>query len=167
MKILALDLASQTGIAFGRPGERPVLRTEKLGITHPQRFAQAMITTRKLCREFKPDLIVIEAPLAAGGGGTKANPELAMGIRGCVIGMAFIEGVSTAQYPVQTIRKHFLGHGGLKRAEAKRKTVARCRALGWNPQTEDEADAAALWDLTCQLRCKQSTAPMGGLFDQN
>lgn len=166
MMILAFDLATNTGVAYGRPGERPTMESVNMGVTQPQRFAQAMLMTRRLCKSVKPDIIVIEAPLAAGGGGAAARAEIAMGLRGCVIGMAFLESIPVSQYAASTIRKHFIGHGGMKRKEAKRAALVRCKQLGWNPLNDDEADAAALWDYACAIRGQKSTEHMGGLFDQ-
>lgn len=166
MMILAFDLATNTGVAYGRPGERPTMESINLGVSQGQRFAQAVLMTRRLCRSVKPDFIVVEAPMAAGGGGVAARAELAMGIRGCVIGMAFLESISVSQYAASTVRKHFIGHGRMARKEAKRATLMRCKQLGWNPLNDDEADAAALWDLACAKRGQKATVPMGGLFDK-
>ena len=53
---------------------------------------------------------------------------------------------------VSQVRAHFLGQN-YKSMIAKQMTVDRCRELGWDVQTSDEADACALWDLqVCALR---------------
>lgn len=163
--IVAFDLATQTGVAIGRPSETPRLFTEKLGSPQGKRFAQAMIMARRILREVQPDLVVVEAPIV-GAGGKQTNPESSMGIRACVLGMCYIENVPVKQLAVQTVRKHFVGHGGLKRADAKLATLRRCKQLGWAPKNDDEADAAALWDLACATEAQISTHPSGGLFDR-
>lgn len=168
-KILAFDLATATGVAFGQPGQVPTCFSERLGgagADQAIRFAQALHMTQRLIKGYAPDVIALEAPLAAGGGGAQSRAELAMGIRGCVIGMARHLRVPTVQFAVPTIRKHFVGHGRLKRTEAKRATIKRCSQLGWSVANDNEADAAALWDLTCAKLRASATETPGGLFDR-
>jgi Holliday junction resolvasome RuvABC endonuclease subunit len=168
MNILAFDLASTTGVAFGRPGATPRFWTEVLGKAGQDqaiRFSQALHMTQRLINELQPDLLAIEAPLAAGGGGAQSRAELAMGIRGCVMGIAHHKRVPVVQYAVPTIRKHFIDHGRLERSEAKRATIARCRQLGCDVANDNEADAVALFYLTCAKQGAPSCARMGGLFD--
>lgn len=152
MIILALDLATTTGVAVGSPGNRPICFTENLGNAgehHGARFAQAFRMTKRLIQQYKPDLIAIEAPIGTAGGGTKNRPLVLMGIRACVMGVSHMMHVPTEQHEVGTIRKHFLGVGNLKRDDAKRATIGRCRSLGWTVMNDNEADAAALWDYAC------------------
>jgi Holliday junction resolvasome RuvABC endonuclease subunit len=151
MIIVALDLASQTGVAVGEPASKPILFTEKLGLSgchHGERMAEAMRMMNRIIKQYEPSLIVLEAPLKLPG--TRADIEqVLMGLRGCVMGVAHMHHIQFEQHAVQTIRKHFIGHGRLKRKAAKAATIARCKQLGWNPRNDDEADAAALWDLAC------------------
>ena len=53
-----------------------------------------------------------------------------------------------------TVRKHFIGKGRGKRDELKRLTIEACQRRGWDPMTDDEADALALFDFACH--CLQS-----------
>lgn len=58
---------------------------------------------------------------------------------------------------VSTVRKHFVGTGNLKRDEAKRAVMDRCRLLGWpiaNGEGRDDdnrADANAVWAYSMAL----------------
>ena len=86
-----------------------------------------------------------------------------MGLRGCVMGVAHMHHIPFDQYEVRTIRKHFIGHGGLKRSEAKAAAIKTCQMLGWNPKNDDEADAGALWDYACSMQSRShsiSTTPL-------
>ncbi len=63
-----------------------------------------------------------------------------------VIGSAArLKGVPVHMVRITTARKGFIGHGGLKRDIAKRRSRAMCRLLGWEPKNDDEADAGCLF----------------------
>ena len=167
MNIIALDLASKCGVAIGRPGNTPICFTEVLGETgmhHGARFAQAIRMMNRLIKQYEPGLIVLEAPIGVHGGGSKRRPEVLMGLRGNVMGIAHMHHVPFEQHEVATIRKHFIGHGRLKRAEAKAATIKRCKQLGWKVNNDDEADAAALWDLACSLQSRSHSIASTPLF---
>ena len=172
MKVLALDLASRTGIAVGGPNTIPLCFTENLGEVgehHGARFAQAFRMMKRLITTHEPGLIVLEAPFKKKN--TQMNVEyILMGLRGCVMGAAHMYHIPFEQHEVSTIRQHFIQHGRLKRAAAKAATIARCKQLGWKVANDDEADAAALWDYACSRQSRShaistlnSTTP---LFDK-
>jgi len=167
--ILALDLASKTGVAVGSAS--PIAFTEVLGATgtaHGQRFLNAFTMTRRLIKKYSPDLIALEAPIGVHGGGSKKRPEVLMGLRGCVMAAAHYDKVPFEQYEVSTIRVHFLGKGNgrLKRVDAKAATIKQCGILGWQVENDDEADSCALWSLAMARHSRSfgfSTTPMGAL----
>lgn len=166
--IVALDLATRTGIAIGEPGQKPVCMTHVLGDQggqHGDRFAAAMRLTRRLIEDHRPVELALERPIQ-GGGGTRHRPELLMGLRACVLGVAKLMDVPTSDHDVRSIRLHFIGHGGLKRVAAKAAVIARCRHLGYVTHGEDEADAAALWDYACSLRSRAHGIATTPLFHE-
>lgn len=168
MKIIALDLATKCGVAIGCPGNAPVFSTEilgKAGEAHGARFAQAVRMMNRLIKEHEPDFIALEAPIGVHGGGSKKRPEVLMGLRACVMAVAHMRHVPFEQYEVRTIRKHFLGNGGLNRAAAKAAAIKRCQMLGWNPKNDDEADAGALWDYACALNSRAHSISTTPLFE--
>ena len=168
MKVLALDLASKCGVAVGDPNTIPLCFTEVLGETgthHGARFAQALRMMNRLIKTYEPGLIVLEAPMKIARG-NKNIEEVLMGLRACVMGIAHMHHIPFEQHDVKTIRKHFIGNGSLKRADAKAATIARCGQLGWKVKNDDEADAAALWDYACSRQSRshslQGTPLFGG-----
>lgn len=167
MILIALDLSTRTGIAIGETSGGPLCHTEVLGKpgeSHGHRFSQALHMTKRLIEQHGPDVIAIEAPIVTGAKGGQERAQLALGLRACVMGICHIRGVRFVEYPVQTIRKHFIGQGNLKRTEAKAAVMKRCRQLGWHVDSTDEADAAAVWDLArAKLRYSATLPP--GLFD--
>lgn len=168
MRILALDLANNTGVAFGDCNGTPEMHTEVMGppgASHGQRFTQCLRTTLRLIETLKPQAVVIEAPIVSGVKGGQERSQLAMGYRASVFTAAFIRGVTPYEYPVQTIRKHFIGEGNLSREAAKARVMARCRMLGWTVETDDQSDAAAVFDYARAKLARIQTAAPFGLFD--
>jgi len=184
VKILALDIATQTGICVGSSGADPRAWSINLGEApgrrlskadkdrlDSQRFSNALRMAHGLIETHSPDLVIIEAFI----GGQNASAYL-IGLVACVRGCAFNRGVKTELVYPATVRKHFLGKAktkrdfpGLKPAAAKiaikQEVAARCRLLGWKVPDLDAADAAATWDWACATHVKSYQAkPMGGLF---
>lgn len=171
MRIVALDVATQCGIAVGSPGSKPKAWSEDLGKGQSEdaRFSKALILTHKLIAEHKPDLIAVEAAV----GGPKASAYL-IGLLACIRGCAFNRSVRIQPYPINSIRRHFLGKAlavrdfpGMSHAAAKKQikaaVMARCRLLGWEFTDDNAADGLALWDFACATEGAQ-TIPSGGLF---
>jgi hypothetical protein len=177
MIILALDLASVTGIAVGSPGGNPNAWSIDLGAGKSEdfRFSQALVYTHRLIERHKPDLLAIEAPV----GGPKTSHFL-VGLVACVRGCAFNRKVRIESYNIAAIRKHFVGghvtSAAYKHLDPKRRknearkagknlVMSRCRQLGWDAEDDNAADAAALWDYSCALesRSHQITS-LPGLF---
>lgn len=171
--ILALDVATRTGICVMRKGEnRPVAWSVDLGAGRSEdaRFSAALVLTHGLIEKHKPDLIAIEGAV----GGPKASAYL-IGLVACIRGCAANRGIPVQSYPINSIRKHFLGRAlgvrdfpALKPAAAKKAikqaVMDRCRLLGWDVPDADAADAAALGDFACACLGAQ-TIPAGGLFN--
>jgi len=165
-KILAFDLATNTGVAYGDVRHGPVAHTEKLGEAgpaHGPRFSQLFELTMHLIRTKRPDLIAIESPLAAGVPGGANRAKLAMGLRASVLIAAHWENIRVEEYAVQTIRKYFIGK--FERGKAKRLTIDRCLALGWRVENDNEADACAVWALAREKNGLGSVPNSEGLFD--
>jgi len=169
--ILALDIATLTGVAVGEPGSAPVSWTEDLGkrTSEEARFSKALWLTDKLIKAHTPDLIAVEAAI----GGREASAYL-IGLVACVRGCAFNRSVPVKVYHRASILKHFVGKAltsrdfpGLGKARAKaaikETVVSRCRLLGWEVEDDNAADACALWDYANAVQGLQ-VAPGGGLF---
>ena len=174
MMILALDIATQTGIAVGEPDSKPTCWSVDLGKGRSEdaRFSSVLALTHKLIEQYKPDLIVPEAFI----GGKNASAYL-IGLVACVRGCAANRGIQCEMVFPATVRKHFMGkaltskhYPGLSQARAKlaikRDVKARCETLGWAVPDLDAADAAATWDWGCATYAKSYQAkPHGGLFN--
>lgn len=166
--ILAFDLATNTGVAVGRAGDKPALSTEVMGLSgepHGTRFAQCMRMTKRLILQHSPDLIAVEEAIVSGAVGDANRAKMALGLRGAVFAIAHIHHIRCVEYPVQTIRKHFIGRGNLASEPAKVAVMSRCRLLGWRFSNDNESDAAAVWDLASARSRRSASLTPNGLFD--
>lgn len=162
MIVLALDLATKTGVAVGGAGQCPALFTENLGgANHAARFYAAMVLAQTLIRQHRPDLVAIETPVVAGVKGSADRILMTAGLRAAVLGVCHRHMVRWCDVNVLSVRKHFIGTAKLKRAEAKRAVVDECRRRGWPVRGDDEADAAAIWDYALAANGFHTE---GGLF---
>lgn len=129
MRILALDLASRTGIATGIVHETPVLSFVDFaqpGDGPHQTFARAAKWMTTWLDERPPDILVAEAPVP------KFDKSVQQGIRGIVLGLAACRpGIRIIEVEVQTWRKYVLGFGNHPGKIAKARCVELCQRMGW------------------------------------
>jgi len=159
-RVLALDTATKTGLAFGEVGHKPRSWSVDLGkVPWERRFSKTLRMVRQVCTELHPDLVVVEQFV----GGPKANVNL-VGLVACALGEADRMGIATVTYYPASVRKHFLG--GIRGAgKIKDQVYARCKMLGWDVDDLDAADALALWDYACAMQSRShQMATVGGIF---
>ena len=164
-RILALDLATKTGVAVGCAGENPMFSTVTFandGDDHEDVFERALRWFAEYVQVDKPDAIYLEAPLNLGAamGHTNADTILRLnGLWAVISAAAKTKRIKYRRARVQEIRKNFLGSGNLKGDEAKKRAFAMCGLLGWEPKNLDEADAGALHFWASCMEAP-SSAPM-------
>jgi hypothetical protein len=153
--VLALDLATVTGWAFGEPGKVPEFGTIRFGKPGGERAAayrnfRMWLDGKWNVRDQQPELIVYESSAVPSIMAGKTNIDTIK----LLIGLAeHLEewchnNFELREASVGQVRSHFIGRN-MKAAIAKPMTVERCRELGWNVANTDEADACALWDYQC------------------
>lgn len=153
MIVAALDLATKTGVAVGPLGGRPELWTRDLKSKgeakfHATRLMHIQGLAHRLIAEHHVDFIAIEKPFVAAHNNWETT-LLTIGLTANVLSWAARKGVPVDIIPAQTVAKHFAGSGKMKRDEKKAAILAACQARGWDPKDDNQADAAALWDLAC------------------
>lgn len=157
-KVLALDLATTTGWACGRPGKVPSfghLRFGKPDTPRPviYRAFREWLDRYWNVRGEQPDIIVYESTAVPSfmGGKTNVNTtKLLMGLAEHLEEWAHNK-IELREATTSQVRCHFIGRN-MKSAIAKPMTLERCHELGWMCETHDESDAAALWDYqVCAL----------------
>jgi len=156
--ILAMDIATVTGWAYGRVGERPRSGAVRFGSgaqSYGKRMAMGMNWLHDFLTVNEVKYFVYEAPLATSLVSGKTNASTTMILFGLV---GVVEAVANSHkiYSVKsahlsTVRKHFIGTGNLPGALAKMKVRARCRTLGWEFDDHNAADALAVWDYAGNL----------------
>lgn len=149
MKILALDIALKVGWCIdGETGPRYGTWTNP-ATGEAYRYLRF---SEWLCDFFDvdpPDLCGHEAPLFGGGkrrDGTKINMSaqtagLLIGLSAHALSSCAAYGVRPEKVSVNTVRDKILGRGNAPKSQV----VAYVKALGFAPETDDEADAIALW----------------------
>jgi len=158
-RVLALDLATTTGYAYGAPGSIP-----QFGHL---RFAKPGSPRALVYRNFRnwldqkwggridddnaiPDVIVYESPAVPSIMAGKTNIDTIKLLMGLAEHLEeWCHGKAELhEARVAAVRVHFIGQN-MKSAMAKQKTFDQCRMLGWEVADFDEADACALWDFQC------------------
>jgi hypothetical protein len=150
-KILALDVATKTGVAEGRPGEVPRLETIDFrgddGLTGLYGRATLWMATK--LRDDPPALVVIEKPVppSAAFGHTNADTTMiTIGMFGILCGIVHCKSIRLEIAPISTWRKHFLGKGNHPGPIAKGLAMQRCALLGWDHEDHNSAEAGGIWD---------------------
>lgn len=98
----------------------------------------------ELCRITRATHVVIEAPIHIPERSAHTMMALVQ-LAGSVREAAEAAECIVRLVAVSTVRKHFIGNGGLPSAEAKRATKQRCEQLRWLVEDDNAADAAATW----------------------
>jgi len=155
--ILALDIATTTGWAFGSLGQKPfhgVIRTQG-GIG--EKLASFSNILEELIRSYDPDLIVIEQPLhSIPRAGSSKSLRLLLGLCAMAECVGHWHNIPVREVPMATWRKHFIGAGRAPKGEprdwCKRQAMHRCEVLGWGEMSDDEAEACGILDYALSLR---------------
>jgi hypothetical protein len=155
--ILALDVATVTGWAFGDIGDlRPTasgsLRFGEKGAADARVWAKALVWCTKQIGDFNPDVVAIEAPInsaSPAGGSNAATMGRLLGLQAVLRAVVELKlPVSAKLIHVQSARKLFIGAGNLPGAEAKKRVQARAIELGWIAAEDaqpDRCDAMCVW----------------------
>ena len=172
--ILALDLATTSGIARGRVGSTPTADTvpfaKHAGASNEAVFARALSWLSTYLQADPPDLIFVEAmlpPDAMKNETSRAVRDRLAGLHGIICAVAYLRGIHRIEaVTVGNIRGHFLGERALRRDAAKAATVERCRALGWKCENDNEGDALALWSYACAQIDPTTALQVSPLFNK-
>jgi len=164
MSVLALDIATQSGWAYGSAGEAPRHGTYRVPSTGDDlgRFAYAFAQwlTHKL-RELQPKEIVFESNILPRETNITTLKKL-YGLAVVTELVALSEGVPCSEISAGEWRRAFLGQHYPKKArrdELKRAVVSACRQMGWEPHSTDDADAIGIWYVaTCSRNPKFAAA---------
>ncbi len=159
MKILALDLSTNTGWAAGEIGGRPLHGVIRLPSTKKDigLFAQFFETeVRVLLAVQKPDRVVFESPILTGTTRLATLRKL-YGLAYHTELICLQRDIPCSETHMQTARST-LGFKQLprsvkdkaaRRKHTKSEIMRLCRAMGWEPADDNEADALCIWNDAC------------------
>ena len=157
-RILALDLATETGWAFGAPGTTPrfgSLRFGAVGTGRAQVYRAFRVWLNNWIVMEQPELVVFESaalPMAMQGRTNANTIKMLIGMCEHTEELCH-DRVELREAMASQVRAHFLGSNRFRGAEAKRLTIECCNRLGWPVANHNAADALALWHYqVCCLR---------------
>lgn len=144
MTTLALDLATTMGYALLRADGRIESGSERFAIATRERDGARWVKFRRWLVDMKaahPDLRLVawEKIVGAGPGQVYAQ-QVHGGFLAILQHFCEHHQIEYVGHPVGTIKKRWTGNGHAK----KHDMIARCKALGFNPTDDNEADAIAL-----------------------
>lgn len=147
--IMALDLATVTGLAWGGAGSTPLSISHRIAAPGTElgpflhRFG---LWLNEQISVLAPGAVIYEAPILTGD---KTSIDTAMKLI-CLAGLAdmicFRRGIKPWRADSSEVCKFFTGRGRYGNREEKKAAVKEtCRRLGWSFQDDNGADALALW----------------------
>lgn len=163
MKILGLDLGSNTGWALGDAGARPFFGSWKLPKTGND-VGSYLLHFHDLLRLFllkhEPDVVAFEAPLyllhTGRKGESKTQPITARKLFGLAgeaertIAQLSRRGMAVRCFEAhqQSWKKHFCGFANFGKSRKPYPPIETCNARGLEVSSTDEADAVGILDYT-------------------
>ena len=157
MTIFALDIATNTGWARGAPGDAVQsgsIRFASAGASREAIFAAALTWATMQFKTHRPSTVIWEAPMPTSQMKGKTSVDttaILFGLPAVIGAVAYVLGIYDLRVVApRDVRLHFLGENP-KRSEGKRLTIRQCRAIGWAPQDDNEADALAIWHYMASL----------------
>ncbi|MBR0682763.1 hypothetical protein GXW74_19885 [Roseomonas eburnea] len=144
--VLALDLATRLGWAFGAPGRRAQCGVVHLVGREPGAvFAACVDAVADLLDLHQPSRIVAEAPLPVQAQTHGRTAEHQFGLHAVLLLLAYRRSLPASLVRADVARRSVLGRarfGG--RSEAKEAVMAWCRGNGFDPADDNAADAMVL-----------------------
>ena len=170
--VVGMDIATTTGVAYGRANGNPDVRTwdlRKGGKSRPYRIAELADRCFEFFGKVQPDMLFYEQGLTLAAAYEIGTSEETFALLRGAIGV--VEAVAAkCRIPiirpvkVMDARRHLLGAGRIPKGEGKKLVFDRCRALRWPVTNMDESDSCAIWSLGCGDANPLSSAMMTPLF---
>lgn len=142
-RVLALDLSTKVGFAFGCDFSPPrhgvwILPHETGGIG--KRMSSFAASLEDAIAVMAPDLIVVEAPLPPQAQTAMASARIQFGLAAVAEMIAFEKGVPIEEAAAWEVRRLVFG----KARVDKSVVIAWCREQGLSPVDDNDSDALAL-----------------------
>lgn len=154
-RILALDLGSWVGWAFGALGDnRPSFGTWHLPETRLRgpRYVAYENELIAALRRFQPTVVVMAAPLNRKAKGGQAAARQQLGLAAYTEGECCRARVQLREVHEATARKDVLGRGRFPVGGAKPAAMAWAAASGFDVSDDHQADTLVLWTHACGVQ---------------
>lgn len=169
MKILFVDVGTQRiGWAFGGPDQGPTHGTYEPPATG-NNLGWLMVDVgawvTPLMVKNNISLIAYESPILVGGNSFNTIRKVAA-VGAELERAAHLLGVPCEEIGASQVRKAFLGTNNTPKGtkEIKAAVIRQCHLHGWNPGTDDAADALAGWTYMIGLKCSRVSRKLGALL---
>lgn len=146
--VLALDLSTHSGWAFGGPEDKPKHGVWELGRdgNHGRYFSCLAEMLEGTIDVMKPDLVVFEAPLPHASEkfrtSSAASVRVLIGLCAVTEMICFEKSVQCEEASVRDARQLVMG---AQPKDGKAGVIQFCNVLGWKPADDNAADALILW----------------------
>ena len=153
MTLLALDLGSSTGFAIFKNGEY-ITGTKKLQTTYKEKFGARFLEFRNWLLDVieKYDITAVYFERVYGHLGMEAAHCFG-GFMYTLASVCLQKNIPCTGFPVQSIKKFMTGKGNATKDEM----IATAKSKGFDPKTDDEADAIAVILLALDASTKRDT----------
>lgn len=167
MRILALDLATESGWAFAGPGEVPVFGTWSLAKRHGmdslgERFSLFTDLLSDRIADTLPNVIAYEAPIPVRSTEVVTNfqtTRLLYGLIAIAEMLAVRFDCVKHECHVGRVKKHLAGHGFAQKIDM----IRACQNRGWFVASDHEADALGVLESTAiDLKHRGAVLPKMG-----
>jgi hypothetical protein len=147
--VLALDLSTHAGWAYGLPGDpmpqSGVWELPIFAINIGRCLAEYENALLKAFVDMQPSVVSMEAALPIQAQTHQLTAEQQMYLAGATQ-------PPTRVRKVNTVRAAVLGNGKLTKAEAKPAVLAWCHSRGWYPVDHNAGDALVVWSYETGIR---------------
>jgi hypothetical protein len=162
--IAAFDIATKTGVCWGKPGGKPQLATWDMhlaGTARPARFSLFYDYCNEFFQNETVDQVWYESPMGLGAmherGASEETVALLRGLAGVLELVAYRAGIKHIEsFMVQSARKHLTGIGRFRNSKSNPKAgkaavMKVCEMLKIPVSNDNEGDAFAGWSYCCGL----------------
>lgn len=147
---VALDIATRTGVAIWSEGQTaPRLATVRLpgDVECVDRPMEALRSHLADLHRLEPITHLFFEAAILPGRTTPATVYKLCALAGMAEWFAHRIGAQCRRVEMQSWRRHFIGRGTGRRDELKAAAIEAARARGWNPEDDNQADAAGVLDF--------------------
>lgn len=144
-KLLALDLATETGFAVGSPDGEPTYGSFRIFDVGIGAFLDAFETwLTKQVRDYQPGLVVFEAPILKKEGTQISTVRKLTSLAGITEMVCHRSETQVLEAHLQSVKKYFSGKGNA----TKEDMIQSAHRWGWPTDNHNQADALGIWAYT-------------------